>query len=164
MGFSSDKPIVLTWQRVPRARRGGQQVPLYTLTQNRIFTEGWQAFTDAIQGTVLLAREDDGAALVSDATRSAHDQKVHLMTFHEEPTMKDISRIEQFIQNACKGFRTAFEFDRKLITLQAAIKTPPLIGLEKIKGIAVAVDVQLNGGYLNYKEAYEQLKKAIEAE
>jgi hypothetical protein len=158
MGFSSDKPIVLTWKRV------SGRVPLYTLTQSRPFVDGWQTFTDAVQGAVLLANPDDGASLVSEAVRASTDQKVHLITFHEEPTMKAIERIEQFIQTACKGFRTAFEFDRKLIKAAVVIKAPQATGVEKLKGIATAVDMGVLMGNTNYKEAYEQLKRAIEEE
>lgn len=149
MGFSSERPVVLTW-------KPGSEPGHFTIEQSRPFTDGWQMYTDVIQGLVQMPE-------VLSARRSLDDNKVHIIKFRGAPTMRLIRHIEQYVTSALAGIRTGFAFNRDMVKLDDVLRNVPRpSGLDMVRAGVDAVDAQLAGGRYTYKEAYEALKKYIE--
>lgn len=141
MGFQSDKPVVLKWLQA-------EDDPCkFTLIQNRVFQEGWQLFTDTIQGLETMPE-------VASSTRHGADAKAHIIRFVSPPSLRIIKHIEGYVIAATSGTRTAFEFNRDGLKLDAVDKGPPL------KGEMESIDARVAKGDITYRQAYTELRAA----
>ena len=145
MGFASDKPIILRWTNVPSAHCD------LDLAQSRAFKDGWQAFTDVLQGLGSV----DGLG-VKFAYRRLSTPKVHNIEFIKPPTMEDIERIEAYLRKALAPIpRQVFEFNREDLVVPDSPASIPL------HDILSGTDHALNHGQITYRDAYMELREAV---